>query len=200
MRLLDAVLDVNQRRVAGDRNAWLGAEVEASLPLAALTCIDPRLNRLIPDMLGIADDKFVWLRNAGNIITGPLSTMMRSLAMACAIKGAREIAIVGHGDCLVGKTSAMELADRLRSFGVERSQLPANLAEFFGLFGDERQNVLRSVRTARVSPLIGPRVPVHGLWIDVDSGRLEWVINGYEGLETAAAAAGGSRRGIRFQV
>ena len=69
------------------------------LPVIALTCIDPRLNRLFPGVLGLPEEHFIWLRNAGNIITGPLSSTMRSLALACAVKGGREIAIIGHTDC-----------------------------------------------------------------------------------------------------
>ena len=184
MRLFEAIFDVNKRRVAGDKTAVVPvAEFSASLPVAALTCIDPRLNHLLPDMLGLPEEKFIWLRNAGNIITSPLSSTMRSLSLACAIKGAKEIAILGHTDCLVGKTTAMNLLERLQALGVERGRLPENLVEYFGLFGTERQNVLRSVDFVRVSPLIGARIPVHGLLIDLQSGRLEWVVNGYQSLE-----------------
>ncbi len=189
MRLLHAILAANQRRVAGDFEAGVGAEFDGSLPLAALTCIDPRLNPLFPRMLGIADDKFVWLRNAGNIITGPLSSTMRSLAMAGAIKGAREVAVIGHSDCQVAKTTPEVLLERLESFGVEPRHLPNDPLEFFDLFGSERENVLRGVEVIRMSPLVGRQVPVHGLLIDVHSGALECVINGYDAMEPALAAA-----------
>lgn len=187
MRLFEAIVDANQRRVAGDQSAVLpAAEFESALPVAALTCIDARLNRLLPDKLGIPEEQFIWLRNAGNIITGPISSTMRSLAMACAVKGAKEIAIIGHTDCLIGKTSAMQLLDRLAKLGIDRSRLPENLVEYFGLFGTERQNVIRAVDFVRVSPLIGAKVPVHGLLIDLQNGRLEWVVNGYQSLDVAA--------------
>jgi carbonic anhydrase len=109
---------------------------------------------------------------------------MRSLALACTIKGAKEIAVIGHTDCLVGRTTAMELLDRLAKLGVDRARLPENLVEYFGLFGTERQNVIRGVDFVRLSPLIGAKVPVHGLLIDIHSGRLEWVVNGYQALDT----------------
>jgi carbonic anhydrase len=185
MRLFEAILDVNQRKVAGDKSASVPvADFGSALPVAALTCIDARLNHLLPDMLGLPEEQFIWLRNAGNIVTGPLSSTLRSLALACAVKGAKEIAIIGHSDCLVGRTTAMQLLDRLAALGVDRHRLPENLVEYFGLFGTERQNVMRSVDFVRVSPLIGPKVPVHGLLIDIHTGQLEWVVNGYQGLET----------------
>ena len=108
MRLMEAIVGANHRAADGDTHAGLHpAEFESSLPLVALTCIDARLNALLPEALGVAPEQFIWLRNAGNIITGPLSSTMRSLALACAVKGGREIAVIGHTDCLVGKTGMM---------------------------------------------------------------------------------------------
>lgn len=189
MRLFEAILDANHRALAGDAEAGLHpTDFADALPVTALTCIDPRLNALFPDALALPKEQFIWLRNAGNIITGPLSSTMRSLALACAIKGGREIAIIGHTDCQVCKTSTMKLTDAFRTLGVERSALPENLTEYFGLFASERQNVMKAVDYVRHSPLIGPNIPVHGLVIDVASGKLEWVVNGYQALETLTSA------------
>jgi len=46
--------------------------------------------------------------------------------------------------------------------------------------------VMRAAEITRSSPLIGPRVPVHGLMVDIESGRLEFVVNGYQTIETVA--------------
>ncbi len=190
MKLLEAIMDANHRAVAGDPNAAVHpGDFAEELPLAALTCIDPRLNAFFPGVLGLPKEKFIWLRNAGNIITGPVSSTMRSLALACAVKGAKEIAIIGHTDCQVAKTSAMELLKAFSALGVERHNLPENLTEFFGLFASERQNVMKGVEFVRSSPLVGMKIPVHGLIVDITSGRLDWVVNGYQALETAAAAS-----------
>src|SRR5689334_22152125 len=144
MRLLEAIIDANHRAVAGDSNAGVHpSEFENALPLVALTCIDPRLNPLFPAVLGIRPEHFIWLRNAGNIITGPLSSTVRSLALACAVKGGKEIAVIGHSDCQVCKTSMMELTERLRALGIRREALPENVTEYFGLFASERQNVIK---------------------------------------------------------
>ena len=190
MRLFEAIIEANNRAVAGDKEAGLHpAEFEDSLPVAALTCIDVRLNPLIPEVLGIPEEHFVWLRNAGNIITGPLSSTMRSLALACAVKGGREITIIGHTDCNVAKTPTMVLLEKLQALGVDRSRLPDNLNDFFGTFGSERQNVIKACDYVRNSPLIGSKVPVHGLVIDIETGKLDWVVNGYETLQTHAPLA-----------
>ena len=185
MRLFEAIIDANHRAVAGDQNAGLHPDDFADeLPVVALTCIDARLNRLFPAVLGVPEEKFIWLRNSGNIIFDPMSSMMRTVAMACAIKGGKEIAIIGHTDCLVCKTTTMQLLERFKELGVERQALPDNINEFFGLFSSERQNVIKACETARQSPLIGPKLPVHGLLVDIETGKLEWLVNGYQAWAT----------------
>ena len=188
MRLFEAIIDANHRAVAGDTNAGLHpADFASELPVVALTCIDPRLNALFPNVLGLPAEQFIWLRNAGNIIFDPMSSMTRTLALACAVKGGREIAIIGHTDCLVRKTSVMDLTNRFRALGIDRSKLPENLNEFFGLFASERQNVLHGVEVVRSSPLIGPKIPVHGLLVDIETGKLEWLVNGYQFFQSSSA-------------
>jgi carbonic anhydrase len=162
-------------------------EFASELPVVALTCIDVRLNPLLPEVLGVPKEQFIWLRNAGNIITGPLSSTMRSLALACVVKGGKEIAVIGHTDCQVGKTTTTELIDRFQALGVARHLLPANVNEFFGMFASERSNVMKAVDVVRHSPLIGPRIPVHGLLVDIETGKVEWLVNGYQTLDTMGA-------------
>ena len=190
MRLFEAIIDANHRAVAGDKEAGLHpADFENELPVIALTCVDPRLNAYFPNALALPAEEFIWLRNAGNIITGPLSSTMRSLALACAVKGGKEIAIIGHTDCQVCKTTAMQLLDKLKELGVERHLLPDNVSDFFGLFASERQNVIKAVNLVRRSPLVGPKIPVHGLLLNIENGQLDWVDNGYQALETAGSQA-----------
>ena len=185
MRLLEAIVDANHRAVAGDTSAGLHpADFAEELPIIALTCIDPRLNAFFPNVLGIPADQFIWLRNAGNIITGTLTSTMRSLALACAIKEGREIVVIGHTDCHVCQTPTMLLLEKLKRLGVDRGQLPENINEFFGTFASERQNVIKACGFARQSPLIGPKIPVHGLVVDIANGRLDWIVNGYETWQT----------------
>jgi carbonic anhydrase len=190
MRLFEAIIDANHRALAGDAKAGLHpADFADELPIIALTCIDPRLGPLMPEVLGVPEESLIWLRNAGNIITGPMSSTMRSLALACAVKGGKEIVIIGHTDCQVAKTTVMQLLEKLRAVGVERHLLPDNLNEFFGMFGSERQNVIKAADIVRRSPLIGAAIPVHGLLVDIQTGNLEWLVNGYETLGTPTFAS-----------
>jgi carbonic anhydrase len=188
MRLFEAIIDANHRAVAGDDSAGLHpSDFADELPVIALTCIDPRLTALFPSALGIPMEQFIWLRNAGNIITAPLCNMMRSLALACVVNGGREIAIIGHTDCQTCKLTTMKLLDKLKALSVERGRLPENLNEFFGMFATERQNVIKACDLARQSPFIGPKIPVHGLLVDIETGKLDWLVNGYDALQTQVA-------------
>src|SRR5664280_2568831 len=67
------------------------------------------------------------------------------VALTCVVKGGKEIAIIGHTDCQVAKTTMMELLDRFRAMGIERHLLPANVNEYFGIFSSERANVIKAV-------------------------------------------------------
>ncbi|MGC8743187.1 MAG: carbonic anhydrase [Verrucomicrobiia bacterium] len=186
MKLIEAIIKANKESSDPLKSVSLDAvEYIDSLPIVILTCIDPRLNKLFPDALGLPEDMVVWLRNAGNIITGPFSSTTRSIALACAIKQGREIAVIGHTDCLVGKSTVLTLTEQFKALGIDRSKLPDNIVEFFGLFASERQNVIKSVEFIRHSPLISPKIPVHGLMINTSAGRLEVVVNGYETLGAA---------------
>ena len=188
MRLFESIIDANHRAVAGDASAGLHpGDFTDELPVIALTCIDPRLNAFFPNALALPAEQFIWLRNAGNIIFDPMSSMMRTLALACAVKGGKEIAIIGHTDCQIVKMTTMRLLEEFKILGVERSLLPDNLNEFFGLSGSERQNVIKACDIVRQSPLIGPKIPVHGLLLNTETGNLDWVVNGYQTLEMAAS-------------
>src|ERR1700690_3249354 len=125
MRLFEAIIDANHRAIAGDPNAGVHvAEFENELPVIALTCVDPRLNALFPNVLGLPGEQFIWLRNAGNIIFDPMSSMTRTLSLACVVKGGKEIAIIGHTDCQVCKTTTMQLIEGFKNLGIERPLLP----------------------------------------------------------------------------
>ena len=195
MRLLEAIVAANHATLERRTGAPDPRTFTAALPLAALTCIDPRLNKFFPAMLGLQEEQFIWLRNAGNVITNPTSSTVRSVAMAVFLKGAKELAVIGHTDCIMSKISTNELLDRLAAAGISRGALPIpNLHEFFGLFSSERANVIKAVGFLRTSPVIPLGMPIHGLLLDTQTGRLEWVVNGYESsglsLDTQGAPEG----------
>lgn len=189
MRLLEAIIVANHAAAAGQRGEAKFDCFQQCLPLAALTCIDPRLNHLFPGALGLSEEQFIWLRNAGNVITSPTSSTVRSLALAVYVKGAKEIAVIGHTDCKMSKLRATDLLEHFKQAGIDRSALTIpNLHDFFGLFSSEKPNVIKAVGYLRTSSIIPPKMPIHGLLIETATGRLEWVINGYDSAGLPADA------------
>jgi carbonic anhydrase len=189
MRLLEAIIAANHAAAEGRKGEVHLHEFADELPLAALTCIDPRLNKLFPGALGLNEEQFIWMRNAGNVITSATSSTVRSLALSIFVKEAKEIAVIGHTDCKLSKLTMMDMLARMQQHGIDRSAISQNLHEFFGLFSSETQNVIKGVGYLRESPYIPKKIPVHGLIIQTDTGRLDWVVNGYEALPQTTVPA-----------
>jgi carbonic anhydrase len=190
MRLLEAIIAANHAAVEGRKGEMHLHEFVDALPLAALTCIDPHLNKLFPGALGLSEEQFIWLRNAGNVITSATSSTVRSMALSIFVKEAKEIAVIGHSDCKLSKLTMMDMLTRMQQHGIDRSMInQANLHEFFGLFSSETQNVIKGVGYLRESPYIPKKMPVHGLIIQTDTGKLDWVVNGYEAPPQTITAA-----------
>ena len=59
-----------------------------------------------------------------------------------------------------------------------------------------RQNVIKAVDFVRNSPLIGAAIPVHGLLVDIQTGQLEWLVNGYQSFAASAASGMTAPRGL----
>jgi len=200
MRLFEALLNFNEHWLRGDKEArFERAEHADNLPIVALTCIDQRLNSLLPGALGLEASDLILLRTPGNIVGSPMGETARAIALACAYKGGHEIAVIGHTDCAVAQTTVLKLTDELASAGLARDRLPDDLTEFFGLFASERQNVMKAVELLRQSAVIGPNTPVHGLLIDVRTGKVEWLVNGYQ-TETAGVGPGSSELKVQAAI
>jgi carbonic anhydrase len=180
MRLVEAMIEANHRALAGDPRAGLRpADFADSLPIAALTCIDPRMHPLMPEVLGVAEEDFIWVTGAGNRIASPGCDTLLTLSLACAVHRAREILIIGHTDCPFCNWRPSEMLQHLQTLGIDLAQVAGKLNDFLNQFTDEQHNVKRAVQLARSSALIAPTIPIHGLLVDIHSGRLDWIVNGY---------------------
>jgi carbonic anhydrase len=61
-----------------------------------LTCMDPRLNTLLPKALGLKEGEAYVIKNAGAIITHPFGGITRSVLVAIYELGAKEVFVIGH--------------------------------------------------------------------------------------------------------
>ncbi len=139
----------------------------------------------MPEVIGVTEADFVWVTNAGNVVTNPLSSTARSLALACAIHDGKELAVVGHTDCRFFQPSRFFLPGRLKSRDFNLGAGESYLEDFLRKCVNEDDNVRLAVQNLRSSPLIDRSIPIHGLIVDTESGRLEWLVNGYDEPDAA---------------
>ncbi|MDU4959616.1 MAG: carbonic anhydrase [Sporomusaceae bacterium] len=145
--------------------------------LAIVTCIDTRLVQFLEPALGLSRGEATIIKNAGNIVDGPDSDVLRALVVAVFAQNCTEIAIIGHTDCGMARLNIQTLAETMRADGIEQEHTDAQaLTAWLGGFSDEADNVLRSVRMTRDSGKIPARVPIHGLIMDINSGEIRHLL------------------------
>ncbi len=191
--LLDAVLRANGARCGGDSAA------QADLPPGAhpfvISCMDPRLVGILIPALGLERDAPPQAKFAGGVVRPGDQAGVRSVLAAAVFNTATEVLVVGHTDCRMGKTSAMEVRSGLARLGVTAEAFGGeDPVAWLGGFPSEHQSVVASVAALRADPRIPPAMPVHGLLFNIESGRLEVVVRGYEAAGARVPAAGPAQR------
>ena len=153
--------------------------------LVILSCMDTRLVELLPHAMNIRNGDVKMIKNAGAIVSHPFGSVMRSLLVAVYELQAAEVAVVGHYGC--GMTGLS--CERVLQKAVDRGVSPETLAtlENSGVdlqgwltgFKSPEDGVRQSVAMIRKHPLLPKGVPVHGLMISPETGRLDVVSDGY---------------------
>lgn len=150
--------------------------------LAVFTCMDTRLVDFLEPAMGIKRGEVKIIKNAGNSITGPFASTIRSLIMAVFELGVREIIVIGHLDCGMAACTADELTEKMLERGISADAIKmveGELKAWVDQFHDPIENVKTTVYQIRTNPLIPKDVPVHGLIFNPDNGVIEVVEDGY---------------------
>jgi len=153
--------------------------------LVILSCMDTRLVELLPHAMNFRNGDVKMIKNAGAIVSHPFGSVMRSLLVAVYELHAAEVAVVGHYGC--GMTGLS--CERVLQKAVDRGVSPETLATLqnSGIdlqgwltgFKSPEDGVRQSVAMIRKHPLLPKGVPVHGLMISPETGRLDVVSDGY---------------------
>lgn len=151
---------------------------------AVVTCMDCRLVTLFEEALGLRRGDVLELRTAGATISTPEragahNDLIRSLAGGIYLLGVREIIVVGHTECGLANVNPTVLTATMQALGVEPRLLIEReglgdlngLLRWLGAFHDVHVNVREVVEVIRQSPFL-PRIPTHGLVIDIHTGKL----------------------------
>ena len=185
MSLLSEILSHNTRFVASKEYEPYLTDRFPNKKLVIVTCMDTRLLELLPRAMNLAQGDAKIVKVAGAIVSHPFGSVMRSILVAVYDLGAAEVAIVGHHNCGMAGLSCARLLDKAKERGVSEEVLTTlrhggiDLEKWLTGFEKVEDGVLESVRSVRHHPLMPKDVPVHGLIMHPETGRLEVLADGY---------------------
>lgn len=148
--------------------------------LAIVACMDTRLtDGFLEQAMGISRGDAKIIKNAGNNVLD--RDVIRSVAAAIFALGAEEVMLVGHHDCGMAGANADKLKATMLEKGISSEEIDKiDIEDWIGAIESEESNVINGVEKINNSPLIPDNVPVHGLIMNPNSGKLDILINGYQ--------------------
>jgi carbonic anhydrase len=184
MSILSDIQEHNARFVANKEYEPFLTDVFPDKKLAVLTCMDTRLVELLPRAMNLRNGDAKIIKSAGAIVSHPFGSVMRSILVAVLELNAAEIAVVGHYGCGMTELNC----DRLLQKAIDRGISPEtvrilkqsgiDLQSWLRGFHSPEDGVRQSVALIRQHPLLPRDVPVHGLMISPETGRLDLLIDG----------------------
>ncbi len=189
MTLLNTILEYNEAFVAEKKYEPYMTTKEPNKRIVVLSCMDARLVELLPKAMNLRSGDVKIVKSAGAIVNHPFGGIMRSILVAVYELKADEVYVVGHYDCGMSAIDPDIMIGHMIERGVKKETIDTvsysgiDLRTWLRGFGDVRTSVLKSVDLIRSHPLLPKTVPVHGLIIDPNTGRLDLVQNGNTTLQ-----------------
>jgi carbonic anhydrase len=139
--------------------------VEPVLKLAVLTCMDARVD--VSGLLGLRPGDAHVIRNAGGRAT---DDALRSLVISQAVLGTREIMLIHHTECALGRMTQAQIAERITA---TTGQI---VTEDLGTISDPIQSILQDVERLRNSPALSHRDKIRGFMYDLFANSLKEIV------------------------
>lgn len=188
MSLITKMLEHNQQFVETQQYKEFLTTKFPDKRMVILTCMDTRLVELLPKAMNLRNGDAKLIKNAGAIVSHPFGSIMRSIIVAVYELGAHEVVVVGHHGCgMTGLNSADVLA-KAKERGVSADVLDTlthsgiDLAGWLTGFDHVEEGIVNSVNMIRNHPLLPKDLPVHGLIIHPETGKLDMIEDGYAHL------------------
>lgn len=185
MALIEEILQANEKFCANPPANYEGEDHHASkLPkkkLAIVTCMDTRLVTFLEPALGLVRGDVKVIKTAGNCITGIFDATVRSLLVCIYELGVNEIAVIGHHECGMAKTTSESLTKAMLERGISEDairMIKKDLKEWADEFQHPEENVKDAVAQLKTNPLIPKDVKIHGLMFHPRNGKLELLVKG----------------------
>ncbi|WP_440116516.1 beta-class carbonic anhydrase [Paenibacillus sp. QZ-Y1] len=154
--------------------------------IVVVTCMDARLVDLLPKALNIKEGNAKIIKDAGAIVLHPFGSVMRSIIVAIYELKADEVFVIGHHDCGMGAIDPDGTINKMKERGISSDKLDTlesagiDLHKWLHGFDSVEESVKSSVKTVKHHPLLPDNVPVHGLVIDPNTGKLDLLVDGYK--------------------
>jgi carbonic anhydrase len=185
MTLLTNILDYNQQFVEEQSYEEYRTTKFPDKRLVILTCMDTRLVELLPKSMNMKNGDVKVVKNAGAIVSHPFGSIMRSLLVAVYELQADEVIVIGHHDCGMSAINSNSILDKMKERGITEETLDTvnysgiDLHDWLKGFSSVQESVAHSVDMIKNHPLMDKKIPVHGLVISPETGKLDLVVEGY---------------------
>ena len=189
MSLLNEVLEFNEKFVDQEEYVKYKADKFPEKKMVIVSCMDTRLVELLPKSMNVRNGDVKLLKTAGAIVSHPFGSVMRSILVAVYQLKADEVFVIPHHDCGMASVNVDEVVEKMVDRNIPESTIGAleaagiDIRNWLRGFDDVYDSLKNSVDIIKNHPLMPKSVPVHGLIIAPDTGKLELVVNGYDDLK-----------------
>jgi carbonic anhydrase len=157
-------VDAIDRVLMNTRLHYIGTAARITEPvqhLAILTCMDARVD--VSALLGLRPGDAHVIRNAGGRAS---SDALRALAVSQAVMHTREVMVIHHTDCALGRFTQAQLNELITTASGR------GFAEELGCFTDPIQAIAEDVERVRAFPYLAARDKVRGFMYDLTSNTV----------------------------
>ncbi|RDU36116.1 carbonic anhydrase [Neobacillus piezotolerans] len=185
MEMLNEILEYNKTFVEQKEYEKYQTTKFPNKKMVILTCMDTRLLELLPKAMNLSNGDVKLIKNAGALIAHPFGSIMRSILVAVYQLQAEEVMVIGHHDCGMSGMKADPVIESMKERGVTEETLETlnysgiNINQWLHGFENVSDSVKHSVEMIKKHPLMPADVPVHGLVINPETGKLDLVVKGY---------------------
>src|SRR5699024_7501944 len=189
MTLLEDLLTANEAFVKNEEFKAFKTDKTPNKKAVFLTCMDTRLSELSIKALGFKNGDIKQIKNAGAVVSHPYGSTMRSLLVAVYALGVDEVYIMGHHDCGFGALQPEPVIEEMKNRGISDETFKTlkysgiEISDWLKGFDSVEESVRETVNNVKNHPLMAKTVPVHGMIMDPETGKVDLVINGYDKAE-----------------
>lgn len=189
MTLLENLLEANEAFVKNEEFKAFKTDKTPSKKAVFVTCMDTRLSELSIKALGLKNGDIKQIKNAGAVVSHPYGSTMRSILVAVYALGVDEVYIMGHHDCGFGALKPEPVIEEMKARGITDGTFETleysgiDVTDWLKGFDSVEESVRETVDNVKHHPLLVKSVPVHGLVIDPETGKVDVIVDGYKGVE-----------------